>query len=226
MIQQGLVTGGTVILGAICYQIATKTWQVGSGLNRGGSAPSLSRKSQMREIPLTAGTSRVATSEARFRSPQAGALPHFPPMCTTAQIRSVPQPSFPKCRFRESQRSTPAILQDCHSERVQPAPELRPRWQDHRCYTVRPTQPFPSILQIRFPSCWLPALPLGSYTWETEPFRCRRHLAIPGDGFMRTRVCQTESVPMPPCKCAQRGPPTLSSQRYSHVAPMVSAVYW
>jgi len=29
-----------LILGAICYQIATKTWQVGSGLNRGGSAPS------------------------------------------------------------------------------------------------------------------------------------------------------------------------------------------
>jgi Transposase len=114
---------------------------------------------------------------------------------------------------------TPAILQDCHSERVQPAPGLRSRWQDHRCYTVRPTQPFPSILQIQFPSCWLPALPLGSYTWETEPFRCRRHLAIPGDGFMRTRVCQTESVPMPPCKCAQRGPPTLSSQRYSHLAP-------
>jgi hypothetical protein len=43
--QKELITGGTgrtVILGAICYQIATKTWQVGSGLNRGGSAPSLS----------------------------------------------------------------------------------------------------------------------------------------------------------------------------------------
>jgi hypothetical protein len=39
--QKELITGGTgrtVILGAICYQIATKTWQVGSGLNRGGSA--------------------------------------------------------------------------------------------------------------------------------------------------------------------------------------------
>jgi hypothetical protein len=47
-----LITGGTgktVILGAICYQIATKTWQVGqvgSGLNRGGSAPSLSHLSR------------------------------------------------------------------------------------------------------------------------------------------------------------------------------------
>jgi len=34
-----------VILGAICYQSATKTWQVGWGLNRGGSAPSLSHLS-------------------------------------------------------------------------------------------------------------------------------------------------------------------------------------
>jgi hypothetical protein len=45
LILKGLITGGTgrtAILGAICYQIATKTWQVGSGLNRGGSAPSLS----------------------------------------------------------------------------------------------------------------------------------------------------------------------------------------
>jgi hypothetical protein len=40
--QKGVITGGTgrtVILGAICYQIATKTWQVGSGLNRGGIGP-------------------------------------------------------------------------------------------------------------------------------------------------------------------------------------------
>lgn len=41
MIHKGLVTGGTgstAMLGAICYQIVTKTWQVGSGMNRGGSA--------------------------------------------------------------------------------------------------------------------------------------------------------------------------------------------
>jgi hypothetical protein len=32
--------GRIVILGAICYQIATKIWQVGLGLNRKGSTPS------------------------------------------------------------------------------------------------------------------------------------------------------------------------------------------
>jgi hypothetical protein len=97
-------------------------------------------------------SSRVATSEARSRSPQAGALPHFPPMCTTAQTRSVPRPSFPNCRLRENQRLIPASLQLCHSERVQRAPELLARPQDHLCYAVQPTQPFLSILQAHFPS--------------------------------------------------------------------------
>jgi hypothetical protein len=32
-------TGRTVILGAICYQIATKTWQVGSGAESWGIGP-------------------------------------------------------------------------------------------------------------------------------------------------------------------------------------------
>jgi hypothetical protein len=40
--QKELITGGTgrtVILGAICYQIATKTWQVGSGAESWGIGP-------------------------------------------------------------------------------------------------------------------------------------------------------------------------------------------
>jgi hypothetical protein len=32
-------SGRTVILGAICYQIATKTWQVGSGAESWGIGP-------------------------------------------------------------------------------------------------------------------------------------------------------------------------------------------
>ena len=39
------------MLGAMCYEIATKTWEVGSGLNRGGSAPSLSQNSQKKPAP-------------------------------------------------------------------------------------------------------------------------------------------------------------------------------
>jgi hypothetical protein len=40
--EDDVAAGRTIVLGAICYQIDTKTWQVGSGLNRGGSAPFIS----------------------------------------------------------------------------------------------------------------------------------------------------------------------------------------
>jgi hypothetical protein len=75
-----------------------------------------------RVLPFTpAPPSPAATSLARSRSPKAGALPHFLPMCRTAQTRSVSGSSFPNCHLREKRRSTP------RSERVPPAPELQPR---------------------------------------------------------------------------------------------------
>jgi hypothetical protein len=119
----------------------------------GGSAPlPLNNSHYEGETPFTAGaSSQVATSEARSQSPQAGALPHFPPMCTIAQTRSVPRSSFPNFRLRGSQRLIPASLPLCHSERVQRAPELLARPRDHLCYAVQPKQPL-SILSTHFPS--------------------------------------------------------------------------
>ncbi len=72
-------------------------------------------------------------------------------MCTIAQTRSVPRPSFPNLRLRGSQRLIPASLPLCHSERVQRAPELLARPRDHLCYAVQSTQPL-SILPAHFPS--------------------------------------------------------------------------
>jgi hypothetical protein len=49
-----LITGGTgrtVILGAICYQIATKTWQVGSGAESWGIGPFAFTGTQPSKIP-------------------------------------------------------------------------------------------------------------------------------------------------------------------------------
>ena len=91
-------------------------------------------------------------------------------MCTTVQTRSVPPPSFPNCRLRESQRLIAASLPLCHTERVQRAPELLSRPQDHRCYAVQPKQPL-SILPTHFPSrsaaSLLPAPPTNdeAYRW-------------------------------------------------------------
>jgi hypothetical protein len=98
--------------------------------------------------PFTAGasSSQVTTSEARSRSPSVGAPPHFLSMCTTAQTRSVPRPSFPNCRLRGSQRLIPASLQLCHSERVRQAPEFLARPQDHLCYAVQRKRPLSILL--------------------------------------------------------------------------------
>jgi hypothetical protein len=103
---------------------------------------------KLRGLPIftPAPPSPAATSSAHSRSPKAGALPHFPPMCRTAQTRSVPRSSFPNCRLRENRRSTPANLPACRSERVPPAPELQRRRQDRLCYAVRERQPFEFIL--------------------------------------------------------------------------------
>src|ERR1035441_3800905 len=49
--------------------------------------------------------SPAAISLAHSRSPKAGALPHFPPMCRTAQTPSAPRSSFPTCRQREIGRA-------------------------------------------------------------------------------------------------------------------------
>jgi hypothetical protein len=108
------------------------------------------RFSRSPALPFTpAPPSPAAISIARSRSPKAGALPHFPPMCRTAQTRSVSRSSFPNCRLRENRRSTPANLRVCHSERVPLVPELQPRCQDRLCYAVRVRQPCPSILQTQ-----------------------------------------------------------------------------
>ena len=72
-------------------------------------------------------------------------------MCTTAQTRLVPPPSFANCRLRENQRLIPATLQLCRSERLQQAPELLARPQDHLCYAVQTKQPL-FTLPIHFPN--------------------------------------------------------------------------
>jgi hypothetical protein len=102
----------------------------------------------MRATPLIHAPSSVAaTSAAHSRSPMAGARPRFPPMCMTAQTRSVPDPSCPSCHSREIRRLTPANLPACRSGRVRPAPELLIRSQLRRYYAVRPIQPFQFILR-------------------------------------------------------------------------------
>lgn len=119
-----------------------------------GLAPSAVTQTHTRKgksLSTAGASSQVTTSEARSRSPWVGALPHFPPMCATAQTRSVPRPSFPNFRLRENQRLIPASLQVCHSERVQRAPELLARPRDHLCYAVQPKQPL-FILPTHFPS--------------------------------------------------------------------------
>jgi hypothetical protein len=94
------------------------------------------------EGPYHRATPPAAISLGRSLSPKAGALPHFPPVCRTAQTRSVPGSSSPNCRFRENLRSTPANLPACHSVRVPLAPELQRRHQNHMCCAVRGRQPF------------------------------------------------------------------------------------
>jgi hypothetical protein len=69
--------------------------------------------------------SPAATSEARSRSPMPGAPPHFPPMCMTAQIRSVPRPSFPNHHSPDNQRSTFANLPVCRSAHVRSTAKLQ-----------------------------------------------------------------------------------------------------
>jgi hypothetical protein len=81
------------------------------------------------EIPFTAGaSSRVATSEARSRSPKTGALPHFPPMCKTAQTRSVPRPSFPSSRSIVSGPSAESAGELNIFPRRQPFPTGLTKW--------------------------------------------------------------------------------------------------
>ena len=78
-----------------------------------GLNPLHTTSSSILDLLTPAPPSPAAISAAHWRSPKAGALPHFQPVCRTAQIRSVPGSSFPNRRFRESRRSTPANLPAC-----------------------------------------------------------------------------------------------------------------